>query len=153
VNATAMDAQRTKPVGSVEPSHNAYTLLLHRLEPSNNALWLEVKAEVRLNSGVLVLHDTVLDKAYARKMDQVHHMWSGKHHAAAGPRLVHLRKDLQLFRVPDDPPRRPDQNLGIPTDAALIAFGHGQFPPKTIQPQITPVVSRDVDTGGWRLKM
>jgi hypothetical protein len=39
VNATAMDAQRTNPVGSVEPSHNAYTLLLHRLEPSNDALW------------------------------------------------------------------------------------------------------------------
>ena len=59
----------------------------------------------------------------------------------------------RIVLVPDDPPRRPDQNLGIPTDAALIAFGHGQFPPKTIQPQITPVVSRDVDTGGWRLKM
>ena len=130
VNATAMDAQRTNPVGSVEPSHNAYTLLLHRLEPSNNALWLEVKAKVRLNSGVLVLHDTVLDKPYARKMDQVHHMWSGKHHAAGGPRLVHLRKDLQLVRAPDDPPRRPDQNLGIPPGAVLIACGQVNSPLK-----------------------
>ena len=33
-----------------------------------------------LTSGVLVLDDTVLDKPYARKMDLVHHMWSGKHH-------------------------------------------------------------------------
>ncbi len=32
-------------------------------------------------SGVLVLDDLVLDKRYARKMDLVHHMWSGKQHA------------------------------------------------------------------------
>ena len=32
-------------------------------------------------SGVLVLDDTVLDKPYARKMDLVQYMWSGKHHA------------------------------------------------------------------------
>jgi putative transposase len=40
VNATAMGAQRTNPVGSGEPSHDAYTRLLHRLEPTNDALWL-----------------------------------------------------------------------------------------------------------------
>jgi hypothetical protein len=44
VNATAMEAQRTNPVGSCEASHDAYTRLLHRLEPTNDALWLEVKA-------------------------------------------------------------------------------------------------------------
>ena len=90
MNATAMEAQRTNPVGSGEPSHDASTCLLHRLEPTNDALWLEVKAddalwlevkaEVCLTSGVLVLDDTVLDKPYARKLDLVHHKWSGKHH-------------------------------------------------------------------------
>ncbi len=34
-----------------------------------------------LTSGVLVLDDAALDKPYARKMDLVHHMLLGKHHA------------------------------------------------------------------------
>ena len=46
VNAAAMEAQRTNPVGSGETSHDAYTRLLHRLEPTNDALWLGVKTEV-----------------------------------------------------------------------------------------------------------
>jgi hypothetical protein len=62
VNATAKEAQWTNLIGPVEPSHDAYTRLLHRLEPSNDILWLEVKTEVRLNSGILVLDETVLDK-------------------------------------------------------------------------------------------
>jgi hypothetical protein len=44
VNATAMEAQRTYPVGSGKPSHDAYSRLLHRLGPTNDELWLEVKA-------------------------------------------------------------------------------------------------------------
>lgn len=112
VNATAIEAQRTNPVGPAEPSHDAYTRLLHRLEPSNDTLWLEVKAEVRLNSGVLVLDDTVLDKPYARKMDLVHHMWSGKHHAVVkGIDLLtllwtdgerHLPCDYRIYDKPND---------------------------------------------------
>ena len=50
-------------------------------------------------------------------------------HAAGSPRLVHLRKDSQLVRVPDDPPRR-------------------LFPPETIQLQITPVISQELTQGG-----
>ncbi len=38
VNATAMEAERTSPVGSGEPSHDAYTLQLQRLEPSSYAV-------------------------------------------------------------------------------------------------------------------
>ena len=112
VNATAMEAQRTNPVGSVEPSHDAYTRLLHRLEPSSENLWLEVKPEVGLNSGVLVLDDTVLDKPYARKMDLVHHMWSGKHHGVVkGIDLLtllwtdgerHLPCDYRIYDKPND---------------------------------------------------
>ena len=45
VNATAMEAQRTNPVGSGELSHDTYTRLNHRLEPSSDSLWLEVKHE------------------------------------------------------------------------------------------------------------
>lgn len=49
--------------------------------------------------------------------------------AAGRPHLVHLRKDSQFVRVPDDPPRWPNQYLGIPPDAVLIAFGNSRFPP------------------------
>ena len=69
-----MEAELTNPVGSGEPSQVAYTRLLHRLEATNDALLLEVNAEVCFTSGVLVLDDTVLDKQYARKMDLVHHL-------------------------------------------------------------------------------
>ena len=54
VNPTAMGAQRTSQAGSGEHSHDVYIRLLHRFEPSNDALWLEVKGEVCLTSGVLV---------------------------------------------------------------------------------------------------
>jgi putative transposase len=82
--ATATEAQRTQPPARdprvAAAAHDAYTRLLHRLEPDAQVLWEEVRADVRLGSGMLVLDDSVLDKPYARKMDLVHHQWSGKHH-------------------------------------------------------------------------
>ena len=80
LNATAMEAARTQPATAQPAAHDAYTRLLHRLEPTSDALWSEAKPEVQRAAGVLVLDDSVLDKPYARHMDLVHHMWSGKHH-------------------------------------------------------------------------
>ena len=80
---TATEAQRTQPMSADPASHDAYTRLLHRLEPDSDALWADVRSDVRPASGVLVLDDSVLDKPYARRMDLVHHQWSGKHHAVA----------------------------------------------------------------------
>jgi hypothetical protein len=80
LNATACEAERTQPAVDDPAAHDAYTRLLHRLEPDSEALWNEIQPEVRRTSGVLVLDDTVLDKPYARKMELVHYMWSGKHH-------------------------------------------------------------------------
>lgn len=80
--ATATEAERTQPGGGTDPAaHDAYTRLLHRLEPDAEALWAEVRPDVRPRSGVLVIDDSVLDKPYARRMDLVCHQWSGKHHA------------------------------------------------------------------------
>jgi putative transposase len=80
--ATATEAQRTQPRGAADPAaHDAYTRLLHRLDPDSEMLWEDVRPDVRPRSGVLVLDDSVQDKPYARKMDLVHHQWSGKHHA------------------------------------------------------------------------
>lgn len=77
-HATATEAARTQPGGS-DAAHDAYTRLLHRLEPDAAALWAEVEPDVRRASGVLVVDDSVLDKPHARKMALVHPQWSGKH--------------------------------------------------------------------------
>ena len=62
-------------------AHDAYTRLLHRLEPDAATLWQEAQGLVKHTSGVLVLDDTTLDKPYARHMGLVTRHWSGKHHA------------------------------------------------------------------------
>lgn len=110
--ATATEAERTQPVSDNPAAHDAYNRLLHRLEPTSEALWHEVEPEVRRTAGVLVLDDTVLDKPYARKMDLVHHMWSGKHHRVVkGIDLLtllwtdgdrHLPCDYRLYDKPND---------------------------------------------------
>ena len=77
--ATATEAARCQPALLDPPAHDAFTRLLHRLEPDAGVLWQEVEAQVRRSEGVLVLDDSVLDKPYARRMELVHHLWSGKH--------------------------------------------------------------------------
>ncbi len=51
--ATATEAQRTQPASAAPVAHDAYTRLLHRLEPDSAALWDEVQPEVQRTSGVL----------------------------------------------------------------------------------------------------
>lgn len=74
------EAARVQPEQGDPPAHDAFTRLLHRLEPEPEALWSETAPRVDLTSGVLVLDDTTLDKPYARHMDLVTRHWSGKHH-------------------------------------------------------------------------
>lgn len=62
-------------------AHDAYTRLLHRLEPDAATLWQEAQGLVTATGGVLVLDDTTLDKPYAQHMGLVTRHWSGKHHA------------------------------------------------------------------------
>ena len=110
--ATATTAQRTQPASDDPAAHDAYTRLLHRLEPDATALWAEVQADVQRASGVLILDDTVLDKPYARKMELVHHQWSGKHHRVVkGIDLItllwtdgdrHLPCDYRIYDKPND---------------------------------------------------
>jgi DDE superfamily endonuclease len=77
--ATATEAARCQPPGPDPPAHDAFTRLLHRLEPDPEPLWREAEPEVDRSAGVLVLDDSVLDKPYARKMGLVSYAWSGKH--------------------------------------------------------------------------
>ena len=117
-NATATEAQRTQPVSTDPAAHDAYTRLLHRLEPDSDALWGEVQPDIRRTTGVLVLDDTVLDKPYARKMDLVHHLWSGKHQRVVkGINLLtllwtdgdrHVPCDYRIYDKPHDQKTKND---------------------------------------------
>jgi hypothetical protein len=73
------------------PAHDAYSRLLHRLEPDPNTLWQEIAPHVDPTGGVLVIDDSTLDKPYARQMELVTRHWSGKHRAVVqGINLVTL---------------------------------------------------------------
>jgi putative transposase len=85
------EAARVQPRRDKAPAHDAFTRLLHRLEPDPATLWHEVAPLVRRERGVLVVDDSTLDKPYARKIELVHRHWSGKHHAVVdGINLITL---------------------------------------------------------------
>jgi putative transposase len=89
--ASAVEAAAVQPSRPNAPAHDAFTRLLHRLEPDPQTLWLEARPQVDLAAGVLVLDDTVLDKPCARHIDLVGRHFSGKHHAVVqGIDLVSL---------------------------------------------------------------
>jgi len=68
---TATEAARVQPPQARPPAHDAFTRLLHRLEPDAGALWQEARAQVALDDGVLVADDSTLDKPYARAIELV----------------------------------------------------------------------------------
>jgi putative transposase len=73
------EAARAQPARAGAPAHDAFTRLLHRLEPDAATLWAEAAPLVARDGGVLVLDDSTLDKPYARAMELVTRHWSGKH--------------------------------------------------------------------------
>ena len=89
---TATEAAKVQPDYPDPPAHDAFTRLLHRLEPDPTALWAEARTQVRLAGGVLVVDDSTLDKPYSRDIELVTRHWSGKHHAVvqgySGPRKL-----------------------------------------------------------------
>jgi putative transposase len=88
---SGMEAARTCPRRPAAPAHDAFTRLLHCLEPDPATLWHEVAPLIERGRGVLVVDDTTLDKPYARKMELVHRHWSDKHHAVVdGINLITL---------------------------------------------------------------
>jgi len=82
------EAAKVQPEAPDPPAHDAFTRLLHRLEPDPETLWPEARPLVHRKGGVLVLDDSTLDKHYAKKIDLVTRHWSGKHHAVV--RGIHL---------------------------------------------------------------
>jgi len=78
---SATEAARVQPVRPGAPAHDAFTRLLHRLEPDADALWPETRPLIDPTTGVLVIDDSTLDKPRARHMPLVGYHWSGNHHA------------------------------------------------------------------------
>jgi DDE superfamily endonuclease len=88
---SATEAARVQPDRPQAPAHDAFTRLLHRLEPDAETLWNEVQPLIRREAGVLVLDDSTLDKPRARHIELVSHHWSGNHHRVVrGINLVSL---------------------------------------------------------------
>jgi putative transposase len=88
---SATEAARVQPDRPHPPAHDAFTRLLHRLEPDPAALWAEVAPLVRRTGGDLVVDDSTLDKPYARHIGLVSRHWSGKHRAVVrGINLITL---------------------------------------------------------------
>jgi putative transposase len=88
---SALEAAKVHPVGPDAPAHDAFTRLLHRIEPDPDTLWAESEPQVRRDDGVLVIDDSTLDKPHARVIELVTRHWSGKHHAVVrGINLVSL---------------------------------------------------------------
>ena len=77
---SATEAARVQPDRPAAPAHDAFTRLLHRLEPDPDTLWREVRPLIDPAAGVLVIDDSTLDKPRARHIDLVSHHWSGNHH-------------------------------------------------------------------------
>ena len=90
--ATCTEAARVQPEHKPNaPAHDAFTRLLHRLEPDPETLWIEARPFVPLEGGVLVLDDSVLDKPYCRHVGLVGRFYSGKHRRVVkGINLVSL---------------------------------------------------------------
>jgi hypothetical protein len=73
------EAARAQPERENAPAHDAFTRLLHRLEPDPDTLWAEAAPLVARDGGVLVRDDRTLDKPYARQIGLLTRHWSGKH--------------------------------------------------------------------------
>jgi putative transposase len=90
-SVSATEAAKVQGNEEQAAAHDAFTRLLHRLEPDAATLWGEARTQVSLHQGILVIDDSTLDKPYARKMELVVRHWSGKHHAVvSGINLITL---------------------------------------------------------------
>jgi len=77
-DVTATEAERVQPESTNAPAHDAFTRLLQRLEPDAETLWQEVRTQIDLQSGILILDDSTLEKPYSEFNALVYRHWSGK---------------------------------------------------------------------------
>jgi putative transposase len=131
------EAARVQPRRPDAPAHDAFTRLLHRLEPDPATLWHEVAPLIERGRGVLIVDDTTLDKPYAKKIELMHRHWSGKHHAVVdGINLITLvwsegesliPCDWRVFDKPNDGMTKND-HFG----AMVLTAGQRGFTPECV---------------------
>jgi putative transposase len=129
---SATEAERVQPEQEDQVAHDAYTRLLHRVEPDAEKLWQESEPQVDKGSGILVLDDTTLDKPYAKKIELVSKHWSGKHHAVVkGINLItllwtdgdrHLPCDYRIYDKANDKLTKNDHFQHMLQEAYKRAF-------------------------------
>jgi putative transposase len=73
------EAAAVQPESPDAPAHDAFTRLLHRIEPDPATLWEEARPRARQEGGVLALDDSTLDRFHAKKIELVSRHWSGEH--------------------------------------------------------------------------
>lgn len=77
-NFTSTEFAKVSPVNGM--AHDSPTRMLSAEKLTPNILWKNVKEHVDLNSGFLIVDDSVLDKPRSQEMDLVHWQYSGAHH-------------------------------------------------------------------------
>lgn len=77
-NFTSTEFSKVSPVNGM--AHDSPTRMLSGEKLTPNILWKNVKEYVDVNSGFLIVDDSVLDKPRAQEMDLVHWQYSGAHH-------------------------------------------------------------------------
>lgn len=88
---TATEAERVQSESKNAPAHDAFTRLLGRLEPDAATLWQESITQIELDSGILVIDDSTLDKPFSKRNDLVYRHYSGKHgEVVSGINLITL---------------------------------------------------------------
>jgi Transposase DDE domain len=129
---SATEAARVQPQSSDPPAHDAFTRLLHRLEPDPASLWQEAKGQITLDDGLLVFDDSTLDHLSARKIELVVRHWSGKHHAVVrGINLMtllwtdgdrHIPCDYRIFDKQRDKLTKNDHFRAVMREAHARGF-------------------------------
>lgn len=102
-DVTATEAERVQPESTNAPAHDAFTRLLQRLEPDAETLWEEAKPQIDLQTGILVLDDSTLEKPYSQRNALVYRHWSGKQkEVVSGINLITLLWTDGVRCVPTD---------------------------------------------------
>lgn len=114
------------------PAHDAFTRLLHRLEPDPETVRQEAESQVDLHEGILVFDDSTLDKPYAHHIEWVSRHWSGKHHRVVqGINLMtllwtdsdrHIPCDYRLYDKAKDGLTKNDHFQQVLDDAHTRGF-------------------------------
>jgi putative transposase len=129
---TCTEAAKVPPESSRPPAHDAFTRLLHRIEPDPQTLWEEARPMVRKGGGLLVLDDSTLDKHYARRIELVSRHWSGRHkRVVRGINLITLAwtdgdtvvpRDYRLYEKAVDGLTKNDHFLAMLKQAKARGF-------------------------------